>query len=75
MNDKTIQKKLDQIVKLSNELHNEAVKRYGPEGNIFAEAEGKIFIMSGDVDGTASERQEFVKFVSNGYCLLGVGAW
>lgn len=74
MTDAQVQKKLDQLTKLANELVTEARSRY-PHGSLFYEAEGTFHIMDGDVDGGVSERQEHVRFSSNGHCRMGCGAW
>ena len=77
MDDKTIQKKLNHMVKIANELEREAKKRWGTnaESGLFYESEGSFYVMSGDSDASASERQEFVKFSSHGFCNMGCGAW
>jgi hypothetical protein len=75
MDDKTLQRKLSQLVKIANELDDEAKRRYGPKGNLFFESEGDFHIMTGDSTGTASERQKYIKFSSHGSCRLGAGAW
>ena len=56
MTDKEIQKKLDTLVKIANELDREAKNRYGDSGNLFFESDGAFHMMSGDCDGRAIER-------------------
>lgn len=75
MTDVTIQKKLDQLVKLSNELIEEAQKRYGQTGQLYYDAGGSFYLMSGDCLGTGKQRQEYIKFHSEKMCNLGAGAW
>lgn len=75
MDDRTLQKKLNQLVALSNELHDEAVRRYGPTGLLFYESEGTFHVMRDDGDFGIVKRQEFVEFSSSGRCKLGAGAW
>jgi hypothetical protein len=78
MSDKTLQRKLNQLAALANELHAEAQRRYGRMGGVFLEADGSLHIVSGDDMGrntTASARQKFVKFTADGPCFMGAGAW
>lgn len=76
MDDKTLQKKLNQLARLAEELRKEATLRYGPEGSLFYESEGTFHIMDGDVDdGHAAERKEHVRFSSETFCCMGCGAW
>ncbi|WGK63444.1 hypothetical protein QAO71_16875 (plasmid) [Halopseudomonas sp. SMJS2] len=75
MDDKTVQRKLDQLTKIANELHEEAQRRYGQEAQLFFEAEGSFHIMQRDADGPSRERQKGVMFSSNGYCSMNCGAW
>jgi hypothetical protein len=75
MDEKTIQRKLNQLCKICNELHEEAQRRYGCEGNLFFESDGSFFLMDGDEDACSSIRQEHIKFSSDIHCQLGAGAW
>jgi len=78
MDDKTLQRKLDQFVKLGDELHDEAKRRYGRSGWLFVEADGAVHIMSGDADpdiGSISDRQQYVEFTAKNHHNIGVGAW
>lgn len=50
MDDKTLQRKLDQFVRLGNELDAEAKRRYGPQAFLAHEAEAGIFLMAQDYD-------------------------
>ena len=77
MDDKTVQRKLNQLRKISNEMVDEAKRRYGPEGMLFFEAEGTFHLMDGDADPSQSgvERQKHVRLSSDGFCRMGCGAW
>ena len=75
MDDATLERKMKQFVKIGNELHNEAKRRYGPEGNLFHEAEGGVYIMEGDCDGNAGERQEHIRHSASVIARWGSGAW
>ena len=79
MDDKTLQRKLNQMAKLGMELHQEARRRYShPEAGLFHEADGQLHIMSGDAHpnrGTVRERQDFIEFTAKGVALWGSGAW
>ncbi len=43
MTDEQVQRKLNQLVKIANELDAEAKARYGDPGNLFFEAEGTFY--------------------------------
>lgn len=76
--DKLVQSKLDQIARLSRELAEEAERRYGPDGNLFCEADGGLHLMDGDASGqfdTVADRQSHIKFTAKGVHRIGVGAW
>lgn len=70
-----MQAKLNRLVKIANELDNEAKRRWGKNAMLFFEAEGTFFMMSGDDKGVASARQAHIQMSSNGYCQMGAGAW
>ena len=70
-----LQRKLDHVVKLINELSLLARQEYGPEAHVFMEAGGCMNIMAGDCDGPGHERQKFVRHHSTKVCDLGIGAW
>lgn len=77
MTDKELQRKLNALADLANELDAEAKRRYGQAGMLFFEAGGNFHIMSGDaepVPGRLSERQAFIQLSSNN-CAMGAGAW
>lgn len=73
--DKLVQSKLDQIARLSQELAEEAERRYGPRGSLFCEAGGGLHLMDGDSDGSSAERQTHIKFSAKVTHCIGVGAW
>ena len=78
MTDSQLQQKLNQLVKLCNELQDEAESRYGDQGSLFFEAGGTFHIMDGDEheDHAGIEaRQNHIRHSSDGYCRLGAGAW
>lgn len=75
MTDAQVQSKLNQLVKLCNELQKEAKERYGPSGSLFYESEGAFHMMANDTSGRCSERQENIRFSSTKHCTLGAGAW
>lgn len=74
MDDKTMQRKLDQLVKISNELVEEARRRYGKDAQLFFEAGGDFHIMTHD-DGAVRNRQNAVVMTSKGHCRLDCGIW
>jgi hypothetical protein len=74
MTDTTVQRKLNQLRKIANELADEAQLR-SPEGSLFYESEGNFHLMDGDCDSGAMERQKHILFSSDGYCRMGCGSW
>lgn len=64
MDDKTIQRKLNQLEKIVNELADEAVRRYGPDAVIFYEADGQFHMMAHDSGEV--KRQDGIRFSSQG---------
>ncbi len=75
MTDKQIQNRLNKLMVICNDLNAEAVRRYGPHGNLFFESDGDFHLMAGDCEGPPSERQKYIRFSSSGHCQLGAGAW
>jgi hypothetical protein len=75
MDDKTVQRKLNQLAKIAEELGAEAERRYGRNGNLFYESEGTFHLMDGDSHGSGRDRQKHVKFQSEPFCRMGCGAW
>jgi hypothetical protein len=69
MDDRTVQRKLNQLTRLANELHGEAVRRYGDEAGIYY-ASGYFNMMAG-----ADPELKLVRFKSNGLCHLDSGDW
>lgn len=75
MTDAQVQKKLDTLIAIANELGREAVRRYGREATLFYECEGSFHIMDGDDNGSSLKRQAHIKMSSDGHCNMGCGAW
>jgi hypothetical protein len=76
MDDKTVQRKLNQLTKISNELVAETKRRFGDDGNVFYEAEGAFHFMDGDeFNGTGPERQAHIVMSSSKRCLIDCGGW
>lgn len=74
MTDAEMQRKLNQLVSLANELDTEAKRRHGQQGFLFYEAAGCFHIMDGDSD-TFARRQDHVRASSSATCNMGAGAW
>jgi hypothetical protein len=70
-----IQTKLNQLVRIANELDEEAKARWGESGFLFFEADGAFHMMSGDSDKGLKERTDHIQMSSDGYCKMGSGAW
>ena len=73
-----IQKKLNKLAELSNELDEEAKRRYyGPKGFLFFEADGHFHMMDGDdcPDFGSGDRQSHVRFSSKIYTSMQSGVW
>lgn len=75
LTDAQVQKKLDQLTKISNELAAEAKARRPGQGVVFYESGGTFHLMSEDNDGGIFERQENIVLSSKGHCLLDCGSW
>ena len=76
MTDEKIQRKLNQLSALANELDAEAKRRWGREAHLFFEADGAFHMMDSEAGGeSVTERQSHSKFQSQRYCRLGVGCW
>ena len=75
LTDRQIQAKLNQLVKIANELQSAAKQRYGEEAFLFYESEGGFHIMAGDSDSDNVIRQNFIRASSHGWCRMGCGAW
>jgi hypothetical protein len=74
MTDKDIQKKLNQIAKLAQELHAEAKSRYGEGGQLFMEPESGLHLMAHD-NGLYRNRQKGIRFSATIACPIEAGAW
>ncbi len=70
-----IQWLIDRIARDSQEAHSLAVEVFGQEAMVFAEGDGSLQVMSGDCDGSAIKRQQFVKLTAEQNHGLAVGAW
>jgi hypothetical protein len=70
-----LQRKLDRLAKLANDLDDEAKALFGRAGNLFFEADGTFHLMDGDCDGNATERHEHIQVSSTRHCRMGCGAW
>ena len=66
--------KLDEFIKLGNELDAEAKRLYGRDAFLFHEADGGVYIMDGDSNKAASERQKHIR-VRATCANWGAGAW
>jgi hypothetical protein len=76
MDAKTIKSKLDEFIRLGNELDAEAKSRYGKNGWLFHEADGGVYIMSGDdISGGLGKRRKYIKAASTETARWGAGAW
>lgn len=75
MTDAQVQRKLNQLARISQELHDEAIRRYGHDGKMYYEAEGSFHFMSHDNGGSISERQDGVVMSSHVACLMDCGGW
>lgn len=75
MDDKTVQRKLDQLARIANELQEEAERRYGTKAMLFYESDSGFHFMSGDKpDGACEERTSFVELSSRS-CRMECGSW
>lgn len=72
MSDAELQRRLNELVKLTNILEKDAVRRHGRDGFLFYESEGTFYIMDGD---SAYSRQKHIKNQSSGISKLQTGAW
>ncbi len=74
MTDQELQRRLNQFVRLGNELHAEARRRYGDQAHVFHEAGGGVHIMDGD-DQASSTRQRHIKYSADIMARWGLGCW
>lgn len=76
MTDAELQKRLNKLVKLCNEVSMEIKVRY-PDGFLFYESGGRFYVMDGDDGcGSAGSRQNHVAFESEDTCRgMDCGAW
>ena len=75
MTDKQIQRKLNQMAKLSKELNEEALRRWSGEGaGLFFEPESGFHMMSDDEQGFGN-RTKHIEFSSKTMHGGDAGAW
>ena len=77
MEDTQLQRKLDQMLKLGNEIDQEAKRRYGEEGLLFHEADGSLLVMKrlkSDF-GDQFDNNEQIMFSAKGVVEWGCGAF
>lgn len=72
MTDAQLQRKLNRLAALANELDAEAKRRYGRQGFLFYEATGNFHIMDGD---SITARLQHITASSTLVCNMGAGAW
>jgi hypothetical protein len=75
MTDSQLQKKLNQLVKLTNEIDAEITSRHGADGFLFFESEGTFHVMDGDNNGGFSDRTDHIQMSSDGVSRLQCGSW
>lgn len=75
MTDREIQRKLNRLAKIANELDAEARRRYPESGSGLWYADGYFCILSGDVFEGPRNSQNYVKFSSNTLCRMDSGSW
>lgn len=73
--EKELQKIIDRMAADSRKAHELARKLYGEDAQLFAEAEGLLFVMDGDEDFGARARQAHIRLTAKGLFNCGVGAW
>lgn len=68
--------KMDEFVRLGNEIDRAIKQQYGSQAWLFHEADGTMYAMSGDAtDGSISARKKFIKAQSDEIVKWGAGAW
>lgn len=70
-----LQKKLDKLAALANEIDARVKILYGEQAFLFFESAGGFHVMTGDCDGIPNERLKHVAMSSTIYCGMGAGAW
>ncbi|WP_211831007.1 hypothetical protein [Kistimonas asteriae] len=75
MSDSEVQRKLNQLAKIANELAEEAERRYGEEGELYYEAEGRFNFMKHNRVDCRCRRQDGVVMVSEVHARMECGAW
>lgn len=74
MDDRTLQRKLNQMVRLGNELDAEAKRRWGQDGLLFHEADGGLVMMD-ILSEEAGSKSDHVMFAAKDMVLWGSGAF
>jgi hypothetical protein len=70
-----LQKKLNKVVKLLNEITGDIEQRW-PEGYLFCECGETLYAMNGkDGEGSAASRQAFVVMSAGHIVGMDCGAW
>lgn len=78
MTDSEIKRKMEQICKLSQDLDEEAKRRYGKEAQLFLETNSLHFsthIPDGVRGTTMLDRQAGILFTARAKCCIESGAW
>lgn len=70
---KKLQTLIDRIGRDARAAQKLAKELY-PQGFLFCESD-HLYVMDGDSDGPASERQEHIRVEGDGMCPIGGGAW
>lgn len=73
--EKELQKIIDRMAADSRKASDLAVKLYGPDAQLFAEADGRLFVMDGDEDSGGKARQAHIRLTAKGFFNCGIGAW
>jgi hypothetical protein len=73
LTDKEIQRKLNQLTKLANELDAEAKRRWEKGGLFYAD--GDFNLLNNCEDMEYPSQDEIVEFRSKGLCRMDSGAW
>lgn len=75
MTDEKLQRKLNSLVRIANEVRIEATKRYGEGASLFYESSGTFHVLSNDSLGDIIERQSGIEFSSEKTCYMDCGSW
>jgi hypothetical protein len=75
MRDSTVQRKLDEVAKLTCQLTQEAHVRYGSNGFLFFETDGSCHLMDGDLDLSFTQRQGNIVMSSSEGSVMTYWPW